>query len=191
VVLVLSVGGSAGIAAQWQVGDKVQAWNVDWYDGVIDQIGTDNYTGYYLVRFEGPSGPTYQYVAEKNIRARPDDAGSGDQASAAEPRAGRYVCLGYNGGAAGTFRWYLDIDGSGGYQQATPDLPGGTYSFDAAASALSFESGPYAENGWFGRFSVEREGLTHKIVLRSLASEAQGPRVDEYANIYCTNSTDG
>jgi hypothetical protein len=188
--LCLPVAATTAMAAGWAVGDKVQAWNIDWYDGVIEEVGTDNYAGYYLVRFEGPSGPTYQYVAEKNIRPRPDGGSNGDQSEATAPRTGRYICLGYSGGAAGTFRWYLDLDGNGGYQQATPDLAAGTYSFDPATSAISFDSGPYADNGWFGRFSVEREGLTHKIVLRSLASEAQGSRVDEYSNVYCTNSTD-
>ena len=104
------------------------------------------------------------------------------------PRAGKYVCLGYQGGA-GMFRWYLTI-GGGAYRQTTPDLAPGAYSYDPAASLLTFTSGPYAANNWIGVYSVEREGKTDQIVLRNRANQAQGPRVGEYANFYCTNSTD-
>ncbi len=169
-------------AAAWKVGDKVQAWNVAWYDAAIVEIGTGGYAGYYKVHYEGFANE--QYLKADSIRARPGAAAS--QASA--PRPGKYVCMGYGVGP-GTFRWYLQL-GSGTYQQKTPDLPAGTFVYSAAAKRLDFTSGPYKTSGWIGKFSVEREGKTHKIVLRNRAFEAEGPRVHEYQNIYCTLSTD-
>ena len=104
------------------------------------------------------------------------------------PRAGKYVCLGYSGGA-GKFRFYVTL-ANGTYTPQTPDLPSGNYRYDAATHRLEFTSGPFKANNWLGIFSIEREGKTHKVVLRDRANEAEGPRVKEYANLYCTNSTD-
>jgi hypothetical protein len=97
--------------------------------------------------------------------------------------------MGYSGGR-GQFRWYLQLS-ENTYQQKTPDLPAGNFTFNATAARLDFASGPYKSNNWIGLFSVERGGKTHKIVLRDRASEAKGPRVNEYSNIYCTLSSDG
>jgi len=111
-----------------------------------------------------------------------------DTTTVSWPRAGKYVCLGYSGGP-GHFRWYLQL-GKDTYQQKTPDLAAGRYTFDKAAQRVTFVDGPYARLNWFGKFSVEREGKTHKIVLRNKAFEAEGPRAHEYQNFYCTLSTD-
>ncbi|HWA61359.1 MAG TPA: hypothetical protein VG939_08285 [Caulobacteraceae bacterium] len=171
---------AATAAAAFQVGDRVEAWNIDWYPGVIAQVGSGNYAGYYLIAWN--SG-TQQWVKAANVRAAAGggSAGVASVARASAPRSGRYVCMGYNGGA-GMFRWYLAIDG-GRYQQQTPTLAPGAYAYDAASRTLVFTSGPYQAN-WVGQFSVEREGRTHKIVLRLKAGGGQ------YSNIYCTNSTD-
>jgi len=174
---------SPALAADFHVGDKVQAWNVDWYDGTIAEIGTGSYAGYYLVKFDKYATP--QYIKASNIRPRP---GAAPVITASSPRAGKYVCMGYNGGA-GQFRWYLQL-GKGSYQQLSPNLAAGKYSFNTATKRLEFTSGPYKANNWIGLFSVEREGKTHKIVLRNRAYEAKGPRVNQYANIYCTLSSD-
>jgi len=67
----LMLFGTAGTAEakQWQVGDKVQAYNVDWYDATIVEIGTANYQGYYLVKWDNFAGQ--QYISAANIRPRP------------------------------------------------------------------------------------------------------------------------
>ena len=72
----LMVFGTAGPAdaKQWQVGDKVQAYNVDWYNGTIAEVGTGSYQGYYLIKWDDFAGR--QYIAEANIRARPGTAPS-------------------------------------------------------------------------------------------------------------------
>lgn len=174
------------VAADFKVGDKVQAWNIDWYDGTIAEVGAGSYAGYYLVKFDKYATP--QYVKAANIRARPGASVAAAVPVASAPRAGKYTCMGYNGGA-GQFRWYLQIDGKT-YHQLTPNLRSGSYSYSSATRKLSFNTGPYAGNGWIGLFSVEREGRTHKIVLRRRADETRGPRFNEYANIYCTLSSD-
>lgn len=172
--------------AGYKIGDKVQAWNLDWYDAAIAEVGSGPHAGYYLVKWDKFSTP--QYIKESNIRARPDRAAAitATPAAAAAPRLGRYTCMGYAGGI-GMFRWYLEL-GRNSYVQKTPDLAGGAYNFDATSQRLFFLSGPYKANNWIGKFSVEREGKTHKIVLRDKGAEAAGPRVREYANIFCTNS---
>jgi hypothetical protein len=184
----LLVGALTAAAQGWKVGDKVQGWNIDWYDGTIAQVGSGNYAGYYLVKYDKFSTP--QYVKAANVRARPGAAAlkAAAAGSAESPRPGRYACKGYGGGA-GQFRWYLQLTANG-YQQKTPDLAAGSYSFDKASKRLTFRSGPYSRLNWIGLFTVEREGKTHRIVLRDKAADAQGPRVREYANIICTNSTD-
>jgi hypothetical protein len=186
VSILLLLGATIPALAGFKVGDKVQAWNIDWYDGTIAEIGSGSYAGYYLVKWDKFSTP--QYVKESNIRSRPGAAAPAraSATTAAWPRAGRYTCMGYAGGI-GQFRWYLDLTRNG-YTQHTPDLAGGQYNFDATSGRLFFLSGPYRANNWFGKFSVTREGKTHQIVLRDKAAEAQGPRVREYANINCTNS---
>jgi hypothetical protein len=175
---VLMVFGTAGSAAadDWQVGDQVQAYNVDWYDATIVEVGSGNYQGYYLVKWDDFSTP--QYISAANIRPRPGAAAPAPQSADPTAAQGRYVCYGYPG-PGGQFRWYLQIDDST-YQQQTPDLPAGHYVYDAAGSAIQFTDGPYADDGWFGRLD------NGEVVLRSTASEQQGPRVDEFANIYCT-----
>jgi hypothetical protein len=170
--LLMVFGTATASADDWQVGDKVQAYNVDWYDGTIAEVGSGSYDGYYLVKWDDFNGQ--QYIAAKNIRARPGSAPTGSNADAG--LTGRYICYGYPG-AGGQYRWYLQI-GDSTYQQQTPDLPVGHFTSDE--SAISFTDGPYADNGWFGRLD---DG---EIVLRSVDSEQQGPRVDEYANIYCS-----
>lgn len=167
--------------ADFHVGDKVQAWNADWYDATIAEVGSGQYAGYYLVKWDRFSTP--QYIKASNVRARPGPAAT----AAAWPQLGRYTCMGYGGGI-GQFRWYLDLTRDG-YAQHTPDIAGGRYNFDATSQRLFFLSGPYQANNWIGKFSVTREGRTHQIVLRDKAAEAQGPRVREYANIVCTNSS--
>lgn len=173
---------TAAFAATWKVGDRVQAFNISWYGATITEVGTGEWAGYYKVKYDGYTQE--QYLKADSVRAIPGP----EVTTASAPRLGKYVCLGYSGGP-GQYRWYLQI-GKGNYQQKTPDLAAGRYTFDARAQRVTFVDGPYAKLNWFGKFSVEREGKTHKIILRNKTFEAQGPRAHEYQNIYCTLSTD-
>jgi hypothetical protein len=189
-VACLCLVASSAHAADWKIGDKVQGYNVDWYDATIVAIGSGNYAGYYRVHYDKFSAASDQYLKADSIRARPGAAAAqkaGARGPATAPLPGRYVCMGYSGGP-GQFRWYLQL-GANTYRQTTPDLAEGRYSFDAAKKRLDFTSGPYRTNNWIGLYSVEREGRTQKITLRDKANDAKGPRVGEYSNISCTLSS--
>ena len=183
-LLLLMVSSAAALG--WSVGDKVQAFNVAWYNATIVEIGSGSHEGYYKIHYDDFASD--QYLAAGSIRARPD-AQPTPPSLEAGPRTGQYVCLAYGGGA-GTFRWYLEITADGTYLQAAPELAPGRFAYEPHSAQLTFLDGPYEYNGWFGRFSIEREGKTHSIVLRSIDNERQGPRVGEFGNIYCTNSSD-
>jgi hypothetical protein len=175
----LLLASAPALARDWQVGDQVQGYDVDWYDATILEVGTGDHAGKYLVKYDKYS--TEKWLSAESIRARPDAPPSGAGEAGLQP--GRYACYGYPG-PAGAFRWYLDI-ADATYQQHTPDLPAGHYRFDAAEGVLLFEDGPYAANGWFGRLGSL--GGRSGIVLRDIAAEQEGPRVREYANIYCSH----
>ena len=179
--LVFVVGmGSLALADEWAVGARVQVYvSGDWYDATISgPVGSAPYAGYYSIHFD--SGRD-SYADPRNIRTAAGAAPAPMAQTAAAPGPGRYTCVGFDGGQ---FRWYLTLGEDGTYRQTTPDLPSGRYQFYPDGSVVAFD-GPYGDNGWFGRFSVEAGGR-QQIVLRSVASEKQGPRVDEYANIYCS-----
>jgi hypothetical protein len=88
---------------------------------------------------------------------------------AAGPRAGKYRILSY--GATGRPPLFLGsvvLDG-GHYTAYLPgDKPSGqgSYRYDAASHQVTWISGPYAGQ-WGGDFSIDREGKTHKIRLKS------------------------
>jgi hypothetical protein len=175
---------SAALAADFSVGERVQVFvSGGWYGATISgPVGSAPYAGYYSVHFDDGSD---SYAKPDNIQAAPAPAGDGQamQATDAEgPRPGRYTCVGFG---QGQFRWYLTLGADNTYQQSRPDLAPGLWQFYPDGSVVAFD-GPYGDNGWFGRFSVEAGGR-HQIVLRSVASEQQGPRVKEYENIYCSN----
>jgi hypothetical protein len=179
IMTILIVASTAASAQNWHVGDKVQGYDVDWYDATIVEVGTGDHAGQYLVKYDRFQGQ--KWLSAASIRTRPGMSPPSGSTAVVPP--GRYTCYGYPA-SAGVFRWYLDL-GSTTYQQRTPDLPAGHYGYDAAHSAIMFVDGPYANNGWFGR--LQRTGGRDSIVLRAIVSEQKGPRINEYANIYCSN----
>lgn len=99
-------------------------------------------------------------------------------AGASGPRDGKYliytygaptsppIFLGYFVLSANTYKAYLPGDKMTGE---------GRCSYHADTHTLSWDSGPYA-GVWQGAFTVEREGKTHKVRMKS--------------NTVATNSTD-
>jgi hypothetical protein len=170
---------AAAFARDWQVGDKVQGYDVGWYDATVVEVGTGAHAGEYLIKYDKYSGE--KWLSAASIQARPGAAPAAGETAGLQP--GRYACYGYPG-PAGAFRWYLDI-ADATYQQHTPDLPAGRYTYGANDGAILFADGPYAANGWFGKVGLL--GGRKAIVLRDIAAEQEGPRVREYANIYCSN----
>ena len=95
--------------------------------------------------------------------------GRADDLSAG-PRLGKYRIFSYGRvssppiflghfvlGPAGTYRAFLAGDKPTGE---------GRYEYDAAKHTVTWVSGPYAKV-WGGDFSIEREGKTHKIRMKS------------------------
>lgn len=85
------------------------------------------------------------------------------------PRPGKYKILSY--GATGQPPLFLGsvVLGSGSYTAYLPgDKPSGQGSFryDPASHQVTWLTGPYAGQ-WGGDFSIDREGKTHKIRLKS------------------------
>ena len=173
---------AAGIAgaADWKVGDRVEAFNVTWYKATITKIGDGSYDGYYRVRYDGFS--QMQYLAASSIRAiggasaastvakgeakaaAPAQAGSGGG-----PRPGKYTIMSY--GATGKPPLVLGsfVLGRGSYEAflvGGRSTGSGRYDYNAATHTVNWSSGPYA-GVWGGAFTVEREGKTHKIRMKS------------------------
>lgn len=160
-------------SATYGLGDRVEV-SVDgkWFPATIIGLGSERPDGYYYVSFD--SG-TQEYAQPAYIR--PLQAAPGEtQVATAEP--GLYVCTGFD---AATYRWSLALGTNGVYQQQKPDTTAGYYT--VKGDLIAFTSGNYADLGWFGR-AENRDGQTI-LVLRSIANEQQGPRVNEYENIYC------
>ena len=93
-------------------------------------------------------------------------------AAGAGPRLGKYNINSY--GAVGRpplFLGHIDLQAGGKYRisrRSSGDYYGeGAYSFDAATGAVQWLSGPCKDDGWSGTFTIERDGKTHKIRLKS------------------------
>ena len=76
----LLLASAPALAREWQVGDKVQGYDVDWYDATILEVGTGDHAGEYLVKYDKYS--TEKWLSAESVRARPDaplDKGGGEK----------------------------------------------------------------------------------------------------------------
>jgi hypothetical protein len=91
------------------------------------------------------------------------------QQPAEEPRPGKYRILSYGGTKSPPlYLGYFVLEGKT-YKAFLPGdkLSGeGQWSYDAVKHSVIWESGPY-KNVWGGAFTIDREGKTHKIRLKS------------------------
>ncbi len=147
-----------------KVGDKVEFWNITWYDGTIIEIGSGTNRGNYRVRWDKGSSTGGEWVSAKHIRARqttatPDTGGG--------PRAGKYTIRSYGDVTNAIVIGYFVLSGSRyQYLSVTGETIGsGGYTYDAGASEVKWTSGPFKDAGWTGKFKIDREGKTHTIQL--------------------------
>lgn len=221
-------------AQSYKVGDRVEAYAVGWNKGTVVEVGTGNYQGYFLVKYDsfstqryfkpsnlkpggppdapktypayrvgdrvegydfgwhaarvtesrkGKDSPEYLLQYEKFSSARwyhPKDMrafGAGeaektrDQAATVQgPRLGKYGIYSYGAvAAAPLYLGHFELMEGGKYRisrtSAAPYYGEGTYRFNGAAAKVEWLSGPLAEPGWGGAFSVE--GTRHRIGLRA------------------------
>lgn len=150
--------------SQFKIGDKVEAWNSNWYPRIVKAAGADNYQGYYLVKWDTYSGQ--QWIAAKNIRYPKNAA----QVTETLPRNGKYRILSYGSNPANPiYLGYFTLEsGAYSYYNAANALLGnGKYSYDGNSKTINWTSGPFNANKWNGRFEISREGKTHIIRLNS------------------------
>ncbi len=107
------------------------------------------------------------------------DTGTGGEGRAVQgPRLGKYYVLSYGAASSPPIHLgYFQLLAGGKYQYYDTGgnlLGTGTYSF--GGNTVEWTSGIFRDNGWGGEFTIEREGKTHKIRLKS--------------NTIGTNSTD-
>lgn len=156
--------------SSWQVGDKVEAWNVSWYKATIVEVGVGERAGDYKVHYDDFSAASDHWIKarDKNprIRARTMEKA---QDRATLPRLGKYRILSYGPPTnPPLFLGFVELQPSGRYQvQDGKGRPtgAGTYSFHAATSSIKWLNGPYKKSEWKGDFSIKREGKTHEIRL--------------------------
>jgi hypothetical protein len=160
-------------SATYQLGDRVDVLvDGQWYSATIIGLGSERADGYYYVHFDSGVEEYAQPAFIRPMQAAPVET----PVATAEP--GLYICTGFD---AATYRWSLALGTNGVYQQQKPDTTAGYYSVEG--DLIAFTSGNYADLGWFGR--AQKQGTETIVVLRSIANEQQGPRVNEYENIYC------
>lgn len=63
---IVMVAGAQQQKSVYQVGDRVEAYDVGWYKGVVTQVGTGNYAGYYMVKYDDFS--TNRYFKPGDLR---------------------------------------------------------------------------------------------------------------------------
>jgi hypothetical protein len=159
--ILFMTAGAVAAQTKFSVGQQVEAYNVDWYKAVIKEIGTNNYAGYYKVKYEKYSSE--QWIKETNIRAIKDETKN----YSAGPRKGRYVILSYGSGYTPITLGYFDLnDGSYIYYDAAKKQLGkGAWSYDGKLKTVQWLSGPFKQANWGGAFEIDREGKTHKVRL--------------------------
>lgn len=148
----------------FNVGDKVEAWNVAWYKATILQTGSGDKAGYYMVHYDDYSSASDQWVAAKNIRSRKV---AKEPSTAAGPRAGKYNVLSYFTNNPIRLGHFTLINGNkySFYDNGGNLVGSGTYAYDSGEKNIVWQTGPFKDK-WEGKFSISREGKTHSIALR-------------------------
>lgn len=97
-------------------------------------------------------------------------AGTGAACAEDSPREGKYRIQSYGRtGAPPLYLGYVVLE-KGTYKVYLPgDKPAGEgkYLYDAGKKAVIWQGGPYEADKFGGEFTVDREGKTHKIRLKS------------------------
>jgi hypothetical protein len=163
IFLALTIPAFAQSNGKFNIGQKVEAWNVTWYPATVVEIGTGTYAGYVKVKYDGYSSE--QYIKEANIRIPKTHT---TQNSSAGPRNGRYTILSYGNIYNPITIGYFDLS-SGSYiyyNAAKKPIGKGTYLYDANSKQVKWQTGPLKDYGPTAGFEIDREGKTHKLRLK-------------------------
>ena len=156
-------GSTSAENSKYKIGQKVEAWNVDWYKATVIGFGSGNYQGYIKVHYDGYSSGSDQYIIESNIRLPKNT--TADYTSG--PRNGRYTILSYGSVTNPITIGYFDLaNGNYTYYDAGKNIRGrGTYVYSGDTKQVQWQSGPMKDFGEVSNFEIDREGKTHKIRL--------------------------
>ena len=167
-------------AAAFSVGDRVQGWNIAWYDGTVVEVGTGANAGSYLNKHD--KFAQNSYYAEASVRrqgAASLSVASDARATADGPRTGTYGCGVYLSGRY-TPTQTISLDGS---RYTTDHGDGGGYTYDAASQRLEFGSGALANQvGQFeaGKHTIirltQRADLDESSYTQKWRSQVCSPR---------------
>ncbi len=149
---------------KFQIGQKVEAYNVGWYKATVLEIGSGDYAGYIKVHYDDYSSASDQYLKESSIRLRKNVAAPNFSSG---PRSGRYTILSYGRGNPLTLGYFDLNNGKYTYYDAGINPIGkGTYLYDEGSKQVVWQSGPLKDYGASAGFKIEREGKTHSIRLK-------------------------
>ncbi|MEI9905658.1 MAG: hypothetical protein WDN06_18260 [Asticcacaulis sp.] len=156
---ILSVASSAP-AADFKVGDRVQAWAIAWYNATITEIGTGDHAGQYKVHFD--DGRDDAYLPATSLRAPPNLAMAMLAASAAGgPAVGTYACDGVDDLAGQHMSLQLN---NGQYRDPSTYQTPGAYSYSTTYRQITFTSGSHDD--LIGDVSTGADGHTHIALWR-------------------------
>lgn len=180
-------------AGAFQVGDRVQGWNIAWYDGTVVKVGVGSYAGYYLIKHDEYSQDSY--YAQANVRrlgaapasqpgdgaaTRPLNPAPVDGATpdaAGGPRVGTYGCGVFLSGRY-TPTQTITLDGS---RYTTSHGEGGGYGYDGASRRVDFRGGALADQ--VGQFEPDNHGI---VRLTQRADLDQSAYTQKWRSQVCT-----
>ncbi|MEJ6980122.1 hypothetical protein WG906_06655 [Pedobacter sp. P351] len=152
-------------SADYQVGQRVEAYNVGWYKATIIEIGTGTYAGYFKVDYDDYA--SHQYLSASNIRVI---KAAKELNYTAGPRNGRYTILSYGiVKNAPLILGYFDLNNRKytSFNAGKTSIGKGTYRYDEKSKNVIWESGPLTQYGRNAAFQITREGKTHILRIRS------------------------
>ncbi len=152
-----------------KVGDKVEGWNVaDWYKATVEEVGSGNYNGYCLLKWDDYK--IHTWINAENIRTRKNVSKTSDASPSSAPPATKYVCgvfLNLNGQFTYTQAVVLKKDGT--YQPSVGAA--GRYRYDAAIKRIDFEGGALKE--LFGRYEPDNKQIFRLTLKEDAAKSSQ------------------
>ncbi len=150
---------------KYQVGQKVEAYNVTWYKATVTGFGSGDLAGYIKVHYDDYSSASDQYLKASSIRIPKNTPADNYTAG---PRNGRYTILSYGNIYNPITLGYFDLNnGSYTYYDAAKKPIGkGIYQYDGNSKEVKWQSGPLKDYGANAGFEIDREGKTHKIRLK-------------------------
>lgn len=167
-------------AKVWHVGDKIEGWNVAWYEGVVKEIGSGKYQGHYLVKWD--KYDTDQWVEAKGVRARRDPAAEAKKVAKLSLAMGKYQCAVFLDGKYTRTSSTFTLKANATYE--TSFGQGGKYEHDKAGQRVKFVGGALEDS--FGRVEAETDQERLIIRLNKNKDSSESEYTQNWKAQYCT-----